>query len=149
MTTIALDIPAIRALFPQFADTAAFPDALIAAQWGLACVYVSPEVWGDLVEQPRTYVLQLMTAHLLALGVIIARGNYSGQPGVVLNSKVGDVQVGLAQPPYGTSPWRYWLMLTPYGQQLLALLDTLAVGGQYVGGLPERAAFRQVGGVFL
>lgn len=149
MSTIVLDIPAFRALFPQFASATDFPDALITAQWGLATAYISADTYGCMPVEARTYALQLMTAHLLALGVIIANGGtYTGTAGLVTASKVGDVQVTLAQPPYGTSQWRYWLSLTPYGLQLLALLDAQAVGGFYVGGLPERSAFRKVGGVF-
>lgn len=148
MSTITLDIAAFRELFPQFAADPP-SDALITAQWGLATAYVSADTYGCMPVQARTYALQLMTAHLLALGVIIANGGtYTGTPGIVTSSKVGDVQVSLAQPPYGTSPWRYWLALTPYGAQLLALLDAQAVGGFFVGGLPERSAFRKVGGIF-
>lgn len=148
MSTITLDIAAFRALFPQFAGTPP-TDALITAQWGMATAYVSPDTYGDMPVAARTYALQLMTAHLLALGVIIANGGtYTGTPGVVTQSKVGDIAVSLAQPPYGTSQWRYWLSLTPYGLQLLALLDAQAAGGFYVGGLPERSAFRKVGGIF-
>lgn len=148
MSTIALDIAAFRALFPQFAGDPP-SDALIMAQWGMATAYVSSDTYGDLPVTARTYALQLMTAHLLLIGQVIANGGaYTGTPGYVTQSKVGDVSVSLAQPPYGTSAWRYWLSLTPYGQQLLALLDAQAVGGFHVGGLPERSAFRKVGGIF-
>ncbi|MNJ79317.1 hypothetical protein D3C77_772930 [compost metagenome] len=44
--------------------------------------------------------------------------------------------------------WSYWLGMTPYGMQLMALLKVCTGGGLYVGGLPERAAFRSVGGIF-
>lgn len=147
MTTITLDLAAFRARFPQFADETAFPDATIEGQFDLATCYVSPDTYGDMSEHCRTQALYLMTAHLLALGVIIASGNYTGQPGIVINSRVGDVQVQL-QPPPERGQWRYWLNLTPYGTQLVALLDAQAVGGFFVGGLPERAAFRKVAGIF-
>jgi hypothetical protein len=138
MSTIALDLPSFRARFSEFAAT---PDAAVTAQWGVAVLYVSPDTYGDMPVGPRTYALQLMTAHLLSIASASASG-------VTLQSKVGDVAVSLAQPPYGTSPWRYWLNLSPYGAALLALLDAQAAGGFYVGGLPERAAFRKVGGVW-
>lgn len=147
MSTITLDLAAFRALFPQFADETAFPDAAIQVQFGLATSYVSADTYGDMTIPARTNALYLMTAHLLALGVIIASGNYTGQPGIVIASRVGDVQVQL-QPPPERGQWRYWLNLTPYGAQLIALLDAQAVGGFFVGGLPERAAFRKVGGIF-
>lgn len=148
MSTITLDLPTFRTLFPQFANTTAFPDLAIEMQFNMATSYVSADTYGCMSVEARTNALYLMTAHLLALNVIIAAGNYSGQPGVVTQSSVGDVSVSLAQPPYGTSQWRYWLSLTPYGQQLAALLDAQSVGGFYIGGLPERDAFRKVGGIW-
>lgn len=149
MTTITIDIAAFRVQFPQFADVTAFPDLVIQAQFDMATGFVQADTYGCVTVAVRTQMLYLMTAHLLVLGVIIANGgSYTGTPGIVLQSKVGDISVGLAQPPYGTSQWRYWLSLTPYGLQLLALLDVQSVGGFYVGGLPERSAFRKVGGIW-
>jgi hypothetical protein len=147
MTTITLNPAAFRALFPQFADPAKFPDAALEVQFGMATGYVSADSYGDMTVPVRTSALYTMTAHLLALGVIIASGNYSGQPGIVIASRVGDVQVQM-QPPPERGQWRYWLNLTPYGAQLVALLEAQSVGGFYVGGLPERAAFRKVAGIF-
>ncbi len=149
MSTVTLDIPLFRATFPAFANATTYPDLLITAQWDLATTFISPESYGCIPDTSRAYALMLMTAHLLTLGDIIASGgSNSGTPGVVTSSKVGDVQVSLASPPFGTSAWRYWLSLSPYGTMLLGLLDALSAGGFYVGGLPERAAFRRVGGGF-
>lgn len=148
MSTITLDIAAFRALFPKFADVTTYPDALITAQWGSATAFVSADTYGDMPTAARTYALQLMTAHLLTIGDILASGGSTGTPGVVTSSRVGDVSVTLAAPPYGTSQWRFWISSTPYGMQCLALLDAQAVGGFFVGGLPERSAFRKVAGVF-
>ena len=147
MTTITLDPAAFRALFPQFADPAKFPDAALTIQFGMATGYVSADTYGDMPVAARTNALYLMTAHLLALGIIIAQNNYSGQVGVVQGAVVDHVQITLTPPPV-KSEWRWWLNTTPYGAQLLGLLQAQAVGGFYVGGLPERAAFRKVGGVF-
>lgn len=145
--TITFNPVAFRVLFPQFADPTAFPDAKLQAHFDIATGYVSPDTYGDMTEAARTYALGLMTAHLLALGVIIARGGYTGQPGIVTASSVGDVSVSL-QPPPERDQWQWWLNLTPYGAQLVALLQAQSVGGFFVGGLPERAAFRKVGGIF-
>lgn len=147
MTTITLDPAAFRALFPQFADPVKWPDAALSIQFGAATGYVSADTYGDMPVAVRTNALYLMTAHLLALGVIIAQNNYSGQVGVVQGAVVDHVQITLTPPPV-KSQWQWWLNTTPYGAQLLGLLDAQAAGGFYVGGLPERAAFRKVGGVF-
>lgn len=135
---IALDLATFRALYPEFADVAAFPDQLITIRFETASGFVSLAT----CSASGPY---LMTAHLMALSAQRAAGDTAG---IVLMSKVGDVSVQLAQPPWGTDAWRYWLNLTPYGQELLALLEVNAVGGTYVGGLPERSAFRKVGGIF-
>ena len=147
MSTITLDPAAFRALFPQFADAAKWPDAALSIQFGAATGYVSADTYGDMPVAARTNALYLMTAHLLALGVIIAQNNYSGQVGVVQGAVVDHVQITLTPPPV-KSQWQWWLNTTPYGAQLLGLLEAQAAGGFYVGGLPERAAFRKVGGVF-
>lgn len=147
MTTITFDPAAFRVLFPQFADATAFPDVKLQAEFGMATAYVSPDTYGDMPAAARANALNLMTAHLLALGVIIAQNNYSGQVGVVQAATIDGVSVTL-QPPPQRGQWRWWLNTTPYGAQLVALLDAQAVGGFFVGGLPERAAFRRVGGGF-
>lgn len=147
MTTITLDPAAFRALFPQFADPVKWPDAALSIQFGAATGYVSADTYGDMTVAARTNALYLMTAHLLALGVIIAQNNYSGQVGVVQGAVVDHVQITLTPPPV-KSQWQWWLNTTPYGAQLLGLLEAQAAGGFYVGGLPERAAFRKVAGIF-
>lgn len=147
MGTITFNAATFRILFPQFADVTAFPDVKLQANFDLATGYVSPDTYGNMTTPVRAQALNLMTAHLLALGVIIATGGYSGRPGVVTSSSVGDVSVTVTPPPM-RNQWRWWLNTTPYGAQLVALLEAQAAGGFFVGGLPERAAFRKVGGVF-
>ena len=147
MSTITLDPAAFRALFPQFADATKWPDAALSIQFGAATGYVSADTYGDMPVAARTNALYLMTAHLLALGVIIAQNNYSGQVGVVQGAVVDHVQITLTPPPV-KSQWQWWLNTTPYGAQLLGLLEAQAAGGFFVGGLPERAAFRKVAGIF-
>lgn len=144
---IQIDIPVFRTIYQQFLSPIAFPDALIQAQFDMATGYISPNEYGCMTTAVRTQALYLMTAHLLALGVIIAAGNYTGRPGVLQGATIDKVSVTL-QPPPLRSQWAWWLNLTPYGAQLLALLDMQSVGGFYVGGLPERSAFRKVGGIF-
>lgn len=148
MTTITLDLANFRAQFPQFAEISAFPDAVIQGQFDMGTAYVQPRVSSYMPEPARRQALYLMAAHLLALGVIVAQGNYTGQPGIVTQSAVGDVSATLLAPPV-KSQWAWWLNLTPYGAQLQALLAAQSVGGMGpFGALPETAAFRRVGGIF-
>lgn len=149
MSSVTFDPVTFRLLYPQFANATTFPDVLLNARFDLAGAYVSPDDYGDMSLPVRTQALGLMTAHLMAIGVLITQNNYQGQVGVVVGAQVDHVQISLSPPPHGTSQWRWWLNTTPYGAQLVALLEGQAVGGFNVGGLPESAAFRRVGGVFL
>lgn len=148
MTTVTLNPVTFRAMFPQFTNVTTFPDALIQINFDMGTAYVSPEVCGDMSLAARTQAVYLMAAHLMALNVVIAQNAYQGQAGITTGATVDGISVTLAAPPYGTSQWRFWLNQTPYGAQLVALLEMQAAGGFYIGGLPERAAFRRVGGGF-
>ena len=147
MSTITFDVATFRVLFPQFANATAFPDVKLQADFDMATAYVSADTYGDMPVAARGQALNLMTAHLLALGVIIAQNGYQGQVGIITGAVVDHVQITLAPPPV-KSQWQWWLNTTPYGAQLVGLLQAQAAGGFYVGGLPERAAFRKVGGIF-
>lgn len=147
---IELDLPEFRQRFPAFAMEAVFPDLTIDTQWQLATLYVSDSVYACL-HASQTLALQLMTAHLLALQQAQAcggAGEGGGASGLTVAATIDKVSVTLAQPPFGTSAWRYWLNLSPYGQQLLALLSARSMGGSYHGGSLTRAAFRGPAGGF-
>lgn len=135
---IQLDIPLFRRRFPQFGVAALFPDTAIQTNWDMASIYITnPTAWtpcGALSEQAAALALQNMTAHLMALACLNANGN--GQAGITTAASIDKVSVTLASPPYGTSQWRYWLNLTPYGQALLQLLEMQAAGGFYFPGAP-------------
>lgn len=146
MSVITLDITAFRALFAAYRNPTNYTDTTLNAQWTLATAYVNPAArcwrWGS--TQQRTMALYLMLAHLLALGTVIAAGQ---QPGVVTGATIDKITVTLQPPPEG-SQFSYWLNQTPYGQQYLALVKTIVVGGYAIGGLPELSAFRKVDGIF-
>lgn len=147
MATHTLDIPTFRLLFPPFADVALFPDAYIQAQWDMAVSYMG-DVDGCLFGGPELQTaLNLMTAHLMQLNVMVAAGGTAGVTGVLTGATVDKVSVTVAAPPFKNG-WQWWLSQTPYGAQLWALLAMKSAGGFYFGGLPERKPFRKVGGIF-
>lgn len=86
----------------------------------------------------------LMTAHLLQLRENAQSNN--AQPGIVSSASIDKVSVSFQAPPTVGS-WGYWLNMTPYGQQFLALSKRCNAGGFYVGGNPERDAFTNVYGI--
>lgn len=146
MATLTFDVTAFRLQFPAYADATLFPDATLQMYWDNATCYIDDNgSYGWLQGTCRQLALNLMTAHLVALSVIVAAGQV---PGLMQTATIDKVSVGLTPPPL-KNQWGWWLSLTPYGQQLWALLQVNSVGGFYTGGAPELAAFRRIGGFFL
>jgi len=144
VATHTLDLPTFRASFPAFADDVKFPDAAIQAQWDMATAYMSDQDNWAMSGPTLQAALNAMTAHLMQLNALLAAG---GSGGIVTQSTVDKVSVTLKAPPV-KDQWAWWLNQTPYGAQLLALLNVQGAGGLYVGGLPEQSSFRRVGGRF-
>ncbi len=132
------DLSAFRTAYPVFDSV---PDATVQAAATSALCLIGQDGCDCDVQ-----MWQLMVAHLLYIQGQVAAGN--GNAGAVTSATIDKVSVSLAAPPFGTSAYKFWLFKSPYGGQLLALLDRCSKGGVYVGGLPERSAFRSVGGVF-
>lgn len=142
MADISLDVSAFRLQFPEFASTAQYSDSSLAGYWAAATSYIAPTSFGVLSGDRRARAINLMMAHLVALAAMIQAGD---TPGVVSSAGVDKETVSLTPPPLKTQ-WQWWLSTTPHGAQLWALIQTVAVGGFYVGGRPERSAFRRAGG---
>jgi hypothetical protein len=127
-----------RILYPAFAAVADLTVTTVAESAacyiGLYCTDCDEQGW------------MLLVAHMLALRAMAESGN-GVAPGAVQSATIGSVSVSFQAAPTSDS-WSFWLTQTPYGQQLLALVDACFGGAQYVGGLGERAAFRSVGGAF-
>lgn len=140
---IQFSIDNFRLVYKAYSNPITYPDQLLSASYVDATCYVSDQNGGCFVggmnNQQRAKALNLMTAHLLAIGDLIAAG-YT--PGVVTAATIDKVSVTL-QPPPVKNQWQQWLQTTPYGQQLLALLQLAAAGGTYLSiGLPARAGLR-------
>lgn len=132
------DLSAFRTAYPVFDSV---PDATVEAAATSALCLIGQDGCDCDVQ-----MWQLMVAHLLYIQGQVATGN--GNAGAVTSATIDKVSVAFAAPPFGTSAYKFWLFKSPYGGQLLAQLDRCSKGGVYVGGLPERSAFRSVGGVF-
>jgi hypothetical protein len=150
MAQQVLDIPTFRLLYPEFANVTAFPDAYITAQWGVAVATMGDFDGWALRGPALLNGLNLLTAHQMKLALISGSGGSGGGgvTGVVTGATIDKVSVQLAAPTT-KSGWQYWLASTPYGMQLWAFLSIKSAGGLYIGGRPERRAFRKVGGNFL
>lgn len=131
------------ALFPAYSNSSLYPETTLQGFWNSAINYVSDiGNCGDLQGDSRQYALNLMTAHLVYISDLIAVGTV---PYLANNATIDKITVGLEMPPL-KNQWTWWLMVSPYGQQLLALLQVNSVGGFYIGGSPQRAAFGYQGG---
>lgn len=143
---ITFDVAGFRAAYPQFTSTVTFPDATLQRYFNSATQFICASWSGCdvLAGDARELALNLLTAHLAALFVLIAAGEV---PAFLTSATIDKVSVSV-EPPQTKTAFQQWLALTGYGQELLALLMVKAVGGFMGGGLPERAAFRKVGGRF-
>lgn len=140
---VTFDPAYFRDKFPQFSDNPPWTDAVLTGYFDTAGLYVKGDGYPCVISSDAAaWGLYLMTAHLAALSVMVANGE---TPGLVSQSQIDKISVTLTMPPL-PNQWQWWLNLTPYGQQLLALYQVKSAGGFYVGGLPETAAFRRVGG---
>lgn len=145
MAAIIFDPVAFREQFPAFNCTPPISSATLQAYFDTATLYINNPNCGNytriggLTPAQRRQCLYLMTAHLTAISRLIASDQTTG---VVTNATVDKVSVTL-QPPPAPNQWQYWLNSTPYGAQLLALLQVAGVGGLYIGARPELAAFKR------
>lgn len=144
MTTHVFDVTAFRTQFPEFANATTFPDATLQAYWDAATCYINPNDFCYLNGDCLQLALNLMTAHLTQLSVQIAAGQ---TPYLMQSATIDKVTVSLTPPPL-KNQWQWWLSTTPRGMQLFAMLQAKSIGGFYIGGLPETAAFRKVAGIF-
>jgi hypothetical protein len=144
MTVLVFDVAAFRIAYPAFADAGLFPTVTLESYWNTATCFISPEDYGYLHGACRANAINLLTAHLAALSVVVAGGE---TPGMAQSASVDKVAVSLVPPPVKTQ-LAWWLNLTAYGMQLWALLEMCAVGGMYIGGSPNYPAFRKPTGRF-
>lgn len=143
MATIQFNEQNFRALFPQFSNIQSFPSSLLNLMWNNATAYLSNQTtcgwYRGMNLNQQTLALNYMTAHLMAIGVIIGQ---QGTPGIVTNATIDKISVTM-QPPPEKNQWQWWLNQTPYGSQLLALLQVAAAGGRMYNGFPVYGAFRR------
>lgn len=141
---LVFDPALFRLQFPAFANVITYPTPMLQRYWDTATCFVDDRGnYGWLQSVCRQLAINLMTAHLTALSLLIVAGQ---TPGYAQSATIDKVTVSLTPPPV-KSGWQSWLIQTPYGAELWALLTVRSSGGWYVGGSPEVGAFRRVGGV--
>lgn len=144
MADIVFDAALFRAQLPAFTDPVKYPDLLLQAYWDHAALIADTTDCGVLFNGARALALNLLAAHLLTLAPGTAKNK---QGGFVNSATVDKVTVQKVAPP-ASDMFEWWLGQTPYGQELLMLLEVCSVGGISVGGLPESRGFRKWSGIF-
>jgi hypothetical protein len=138
---MTFDIPAFQAAFPAFADA----DPATIQLW-VNIVQESPMAsWFACTTVTQQ---QLIVAHI---GYLLTNANTvhnSQGGGAVVSATEGSVSASFVAPPVKDG-LEFYLSGSTYGQMLWAMLNISSAGGVYVGGLPERHAYRKVGGTFI
>lgn len=139
--------------FALYANPTNYPESLLLNYWNVAINYITAANWGDIHDDKRQYAIQLMLSHIIYLTNLINTGNgfgtgTGGAPGTVpyqmQSATIDKVSVQVTPPP-NPNQFQWWLGTTPFGQQLLAMLQIHSVGGHYVGGSNVRAGFLGAG----
>lgn len=132
---LTLDYALFQQQIPAYAS---YAQPTVQLWWDAATNYMSDVGnCGSLQGDARQYALNLLTAHLIYQSVQIAANQV---PGIMTNATIDKVTVGLVPSPL-PNQWQWWLGTSPYGQQLLALLQSKSTGGFYIGGSPVLAGF--------
>jgi|SRR5690606_29752653 len=150
-TILTFDYELFQKQFPDYSNPIMYPEVLLQNYWDVSIYYITPVGnFGALQGGMRQYAINLMIAHLIYLNLLIGTGNPntgSQVPGLMQNATIDKVTVGLTPPPV-PNQFQWWLNQTPWGQQLLALLQMNSVGGFYIGGQGAIGAFGYQGGNF-
>ena len=126
---MGFDAAKFRADFPEFGDTARFPEPQLVFWGGLAELSLDERRWGRFYP----YGLQLFVAHFLALAEQNeASGQGGGIPGTggsgnISSKKVGEVQVTYSQSTGDVDGGGEW-NATSYGKQYLELMLLIGHG---------------------
>lgn len=146
MATHTFDVAAFRTQFPAFADEEKYPDEVLSGYFQMAGCFVSPNdncmFNGDCLQG----ALNLMVAHLASVYTVDATGALPGI-GIITSATIDKVSV-TSQVPTTQSAYSAFLLRSPYGLQLVAMLKAHSAGGWMVGGSYERQGFRKAGGIF-
>lgn len=144
---ILFDPTEFRTMFPEYSNQTTYPDSVLQMMFDQATCVVSDCNYGWLAGSCRKLTIYLVAAHLLTIFKKTSKG-WNASTGFKTASTIDDVSVQRLAPP-AADQFSWWLNGSPYGQQALAILDAVSVGGLSIGGLPELLGFRRIYGVFL
>lgn len=140
MALIPFNVTDFRALFPAFSNTTTYTDQFLTAYWNLATAYITSNTnCSGMNLNQQTQALNLMTAHLVYVSTLAQAGE---NPAIEISATIDKISVSNMPPP-APNQWQYWLQTSPYGAQLLALLQIAAAGGRFYNPGRVFTAFRR------
>jgi len=123
---MAATISSFRTRFPEFSDSAIYPDARIDLFLNDAVDYIGTNEarWCNRYNKAQEY----LAAHLLQAGTFTEAGDTSGKAGPVSGKTAGGVTVNRSVVAKDRSDGDDFLTTTSYGQQYLHLRNTCFAG---------------------
>jgi hypothetical protein len=138
MSSIVFDIVEFRIKYPIFDSIS---DDIVLRAFESAEMFISNNTSCYLTESRLKYVLYIMTAHILQIGIDNA-SNGGGNAGIVSSTSIDKISVSFEARLNKTS-FQYFLNKTIYGEEILALFSLWSAGGYYIGGSTATLGFRR------
>ena len=122
-----VDIATFRAVFPEFVDSAKYPDAQAQYYLDFAVQSLRPEAWRNLLERGTG----LFVAHYLAMSAISRAGTVPGrgQLGIVASKSVGPASISYDNSAISAQADAGHWALTSYGLMYWELMRMVGTGG--------------------
>ena len=122
-----MDIATFRAVFPEFVDSAKYPDAQAQYYLDFAVQSLRPEAWRNLLERGTG----LFVAHYLAMSAISRAGTVPGrgQLGIVASKSVGPASISYDNSAISAQADAGHWALTSYGLMYWELMRMVGTGG--------------------
>ena len=122
-----VDIATFRAVFPEFGDSAKYPNAQVQYYLDFAVQSLRPEAWRNLLERGTG----LFVAHYLAMSAISRAGTVPGrgQLGIVASKSVGPASISYDNSAISAQADAGHWALTSYGLMYWELMRMVGTGG--------------------
>ena len=122
-----VDTATFRAVFPEFGDSAKYPDAQVQYYLDFAVQSLRPEAWRNLLERGTG----LFVAHYLAMSAISRAGTIPGrgQLGIVASKSVGPASISYDNSAISAQADAGHWALTSYGLMYWELMRMVGTGG--------------------
>lgn len=146
------------AYFPEFSKQEIFEPSLVVSAGKQARLWITRDDCAQLHGEERAYAYYCLVGHLIMMtmkerngsdptkmtpgGGMSSMSGAVGGSGLLQSASVGGVSISMQVPQYFKGAWDWWLGQTPYGQKLLAFLESRVAIGIYGMGDDIRGCLR-------